>query len=122
MLFSFFLPSFFTALLVYFLFGFYHHPFDLTYSHPMWKQHTIQLQAQPRGCHLITHEILKKISSDLAAYDYGLAHFFIQHTSASLTINENYDPDVRKDAEMLFNRIVPESAPYLHNDEGPDDM
>ncbi|KXN69734.1 UPF0047-domain-containing protein [Conidiobolus coronatus NRRL 28638] len=51
-----------------------------------------------------------------------LANFFIQHTSASLTINENCDPDVRKDMEMMLNKLAPENAPYIHTDEGPDDM
>jgi len=51
-----------------------------------------------------------------------MANFFLQHSSASLTINENYDPDVRRDMEMMLNRIAPENAPYIHTMEGSDDM
>ncbi|KAH7850206.1 hypothetical protein Vadar_029228 [Vaccinium darrowii] len=68
--------------------------------------------------------ILKAIELDLSGFKCGLAHLFLQHTSASLTINENYDSDVRDDTETFLNRIVPEgsSAPWKHTLEGPDDM
>ncbi|KAJ4962207.1 hypothetical protein NE237_022146 [Protea cynaroides] len=91
---------------------------------PKWAQKTIMLPPQKRGCHLITPKILKDIEQDLSGFKCGLAHFFLQHTSASLTINENYDSDVREDTETFLNKIVPEgrSAPWKHTMEGPDDM
>eukprot|EP01018_Ginkgo_biloba_P031993 Gb_13859 [translate_table: standard] len=89
-----------------------------------WAQKTVVLPPQKRGCHLVTSKILKEIESDLSGFKCGLAHFFLQHTSASLTINENYDSDVQDDTETFLNRIVPEgrSAPWKHTMEGPDDM
>lgn len=88
----------------------------------MWSQKTIQLDAKPRGFHLITREVLQAIP-ELKQCHIGLLHLFIQHTSASLTINENADPDVRGDFERYFNHAVPENAPYyVHLDEGSDDM
>jgi len=91
---------------------------------PKWAQKTITLPPHKRGCHLITPKILKAIELDLSGFKCGLAHLFLQHTSASLTINENYDSDVRDDTETFLNRIVPEgsSAPWKHTLEGPDDM
>ncbi|KAL6573397.1 hypothetical protein OROHE_001856 [Orobanche hederae] len=91
---------------------------------PKWAQKTVTIPAKRRGCHHITSEILKEIKEDLSGFKCGLAHFFLQHTSASLTVNENYDPDVRYDTETFLNRIVPEgrSAPWKHTLEGPDDM
>lgn len=87
----------------------------------MWKQKTISLQPRRRGCHLVTGEILEQFP-DLAECQTGLLHVFIMHTSASLTINENADPDVRIDLEMGLNTLAPENAPYVHTMEGPDDM
>ncbi|MCW8331835.1 secondary thiamine-phosphate synthase enzyme YjbQ [Photobacterium sp. SDRW27] len=88
----------------------------------MWFQKTIQLKPKQRGFHLVTDEIEQQIPA-LQQYRIGLAHLFIQHTSASLTINENADPTVRSDMESHFNRSVPERAPYyLHTYEGDDDM
>lgn len=87
----------------------------------MWHQKQIALSAKPRGFHLVTQEILAAIP-ELAQIDVGLLHVFIQHTSASLTINENADPDVRVDFEMAANHLVPESLPYVHTIEGSDDM
>ncbi|KAI9230143.1 MAG: hypothetical protein DHS80DRAFT_12802 [Piptocephalis tieghemiana] len=86
-----------------------------------WKQVNISLKAKKRGCHLVTEEILSQLPQ-LSTYRVGLAHFFLQHSSASLTLNENYDSDVRKDMEMMLNRIVPANAPYTHTMEGDDDM
>eukprot|EP01111_Echinosteliopsis_oligospora_P014921 TRINITY_DN5745_c0_g1_i1.p1 TRINITY_DN5745_c0_g1~~TRINITY_DN5745_c0_g1_i1.p1 ORF type:complete len:146 (-),score=21.11 TRINITY_DN5745_c0_g1_i1:24-461(-) len=86
-----------------------------------WFQKTISVAALPRGCHLVTDKILKQIP-EITNFKVGLAHLFIQHTSASLTINENYDSDVRKDLEDVLNRVVPEKADYRHTIEGPDDM
>ncbi|WP_417579319.1 secondary thiamine-phosphate synthase enzyme YjbQ [Nitrincola sp.] len=88
----------------------------------MWIQKTLQLDAKPRGFHLITRDVLQAIP-ELKQCNIGLLHLFIQHTSASLTINENADPDVRGDFERFFNHAVPENAPfYVHLDEGSDDM
>ncbi|QJD79875.1 secondary thiamine-phosphate synthase enzyme YjbQ [Spirosoma rhododendri] len=85
-------------------------------------QQTIQLPAFPRGFHLITR-IIEREFADLYQIQAGVLHVFIQHTSASLSINENADPTVRQDFESFFNRTVPENAPYFkHNYEGPDDM
>ncbi|GLS26523.1 secondary thiamine-phosphate synthase enzyme YjbQ [Marinibactrum halimedae] len=88
----------------------------------MWLQKQIQLQPKHRGFHLITREVLKEIP-ELERISVGLMHVFIQHTSASLTINENADPTVREDFEQFFNRAVPEDEPYfIHTYEGSDDM
>ncbi len=88
----------------------------------MWIQKQISLTAKPRGFHLVTQEILRQIP-ELATIDIGLMHVFIQHTSASLTLNENADPTVRNDFEQFFNQAVPENEPYYqHRDEGSDDM
>lgn len=86
-----------------------------------WHQRQIRLPARPRGFHLITRLIVDGLP-ELAEVKVGLLHVFIQHTSASLTINENADPDVRVDLESSFNAIAPESFPYVHTCEGPDDM
>ena len=88
----------------------------------MWKQSNITLTAKRRGCHLVTREVLEQLP-ELAELEIGLLHLFIQHTSASLTVNENADPDVRGDLERHLNVMVPENAPYYeHTLEGPDDM
>ncbi len=87
-----------------------------------WIQKEITLSARSRGFHLVTREILEK-TPEIARFNIGLAHIFIQHTSASLALNENADPTVRKDMESHFNHMIPEDAPYfLHTYEGPDDM
>ena len=87
-----------------------------------WHQKSIRLPAVPRGFHLIT-DLLEAQLPELENLEVGLAHIFIQHTSASLTISENADPTVRKDFESHFNQMVPENAPYYrHTSEGPDDM
>ena len=88
---------------------------------PHWHQTTLTLPAFPRGFHLITSQLTTRLP-ELGRYRVGLAHLFLHHTSASLTLNENASPDVRQDFEAAFNRLVPESAPYRHADEGPDDM
>jgi secondary thiamine-phosphate synthase enzyme len=88
----------------------------------MWHQKTIRLPAVKRGFHLITHLIETEVP-ELANFKVGLAHVFIRHTSAGLTINEDADPTVRQDFESHFNQMVPENAPYYrHTTEGPDDM
>jgi len=85
-------------------------------------QQGIKLRARSRGFHLITSEIVQAFPQ-IAELKTGICQVFIQHTSASLTINENADPTVRHDFETYFNKTVPENDPaYLHTDEGPDDM
>jgi secondary thiamine-phosphate synthase enzyme len=85
-------------------------------------QKRIALKPQKRGFHLITNEILKQVP-ELKEIEIGIAHIFIQHTSASLTINENADPSVRRDFESHFNRMVPEDTSlFEHTLEGSDDM
>src|SRR5262245_44575092 len=86
-----------------------------------WFQHSLQLNARPRGFHLITPEVVEALP-ELTQLKCGLLHLFIQHTSASLTINENADPDVRADLEASFNVLAPENFAYIHTLEGPDDM
>lgn len=88
----------------------------------MWYQKTIQLNPRQRGFHLITDEIEQHLAV-IRTLNVGLVHCFIQHTSASLTINENADPTVRHDMEAHFNHAVPECALYYqHTYEGDDDM
>lgn len=88
----------------------------------MWYQQTITLKPRARGFHLITREVVEALP-ELGRYRVGLLHLFIQHTSASLAVNENADPDVRGDLERHFNVMVPQDAPhYEHTLEGPDDM
>ncbi|KAJ3337108.1 hypothetical protein HDU93_001581 [Gonapodya sp. JEL0774] len=87
-----------------------------------WTQRLVKLPAKRRGCHLVTSDITQQIGSDLSQFQIGMANVFLQHTSASLTLNENYDPDVRVDMEMMLNKLAPESAPYTHTMEGSDDM
>lgn len=87
-----------------------------------WIQKSIKLTAKKRGFHIITHEIERQIP-ELRDLRIGVVHIFIQHTSASLSINENASSDVRLDMESHFNEMVPENAPYYrHTFEGPDDM
>ncbi len=88
----------------------------------MWIQKEISLKARTRGFHIITSEVLSAIP-ELRQCKVGLFNIFIQHTSASLTLNENVSSDVRKDMETHFNKMVPENAPYYtHTYEGADDM
>jgi len=86
-----------------------------------WIQKEIVLPQFSRGCHLVTSQILQEVP-EIRDFQVGLLHLFIQHTSASLTLNENADPDVLVDMNMALNRIAPESWPYVHTCEGPDDM
>lgn len=87
----------------------------------MWHQTTLTLPAFPRGFHLVTRHVVDAIPQ-VRELKVGLLHVFIQHTSASLTINENADPDVRTDFETAMNHAVPEDLDYVHTIEGPDDM
>ena len=87
-----------------------------------WLQKEITLSPKSRGFHLVTREIDQQMP-EINEFQVGLAHIFIQHTSASLALNENADPTVRQDMESYFNRAVPENASYfVHTYEGPDDM
>jgi len=88
----------------------------------MWHQTTFRLPPFRRGFHLITH-LIEQNCAELSRFKVGLAHVFIQHTSASLSLNENADSTVRTDFESHFNKMVPENAPYYrHIYEGSDDM
>jgi len=88
----------------------------------MWQQTSIQLKARPRGVHLITRELEAGLSG-LQRVRVGLCQFFIQHTSASISINENADPSVRSDLENHLNRLAPDDPSlYRHIQEGADDM
>ncbi len=88
----------------------------------MWVQRQVVLKPRPRGFHLVTGEVEAAVP-ELAEMRVGLAHVFIQHTSASLTLNENASPDVRRDFETWFDAAVPERSPmWTHTLEGPDDM
>lgn len=86
-----------------------------------WLQAELELSPYKRGFHLITKEVVSSL--DISQIKIGLLHVFIQHTSASLMLNENASPDVRKDFEEYVLRAIPDDAPYFeHTDEGSDDM
>jgi secondary thiamine-phosphate synthase enzyme len=88
----------------------------------MWLQREVVLRPRPRGFHLVTAEVIDALP-ELSTIATGLAHIFIRHTSASLTLNENASPDVRRDFESWFDAAVPERSPmWSHTLEGPDDM
>lgn len=88
----------------------------------MWVQREIVLRPRPRGFHLVTREVVEALP-ELERFAVGIAHLFIRHTSAALTLNENASPDVRVDFATWFDRAVPDGAPYwTHTLEGPDDM
>ncbi len=88
----------------------------------MYYQKEITLQPKPRGFHIVTHEIEQAVP-EIKKIKVGIAHIFIKHTSASLTINENVSPEVRSDLENFFDRFVPDETPYFeHTLEGDDDM
>lgn len=87
----------------------------------VWIQQHLRLAPRSRGFHLITSEIVAALPT-LGQVRVGLLHAFIQHTSASLCINENADPDVPRDLELAFNEIAREDFSYVHTIEGPDDM
>jgi secondary thiamine-phosphate synthase enzyme len=88
----------------------------------MWIQRRLTLAPRPRGFHLITGEVLEAVP-ELRELGTGMLHLLIQHTSASLALNENASPDVRRDFETWFNEAIPERAPYwTHTLEGDDDM
>lgn len=87
----------------------------------MIQQVEFSLPEKRRGCHLVTGEILQHLPKPLP--DTGMLNLFVKHTSCALSINENYDPDVRSDMEKVFNRLVKENEPYYdHTLEGSDDL
>ncbi|KAI3642812.1 hypothetical protein MP228_012367 [Amoeboaphelidium protococcarum] len=90
-----------------------------------WIQRTITIKGKSQGCHLITDSITSQVP-ELKRIKVGMAHLFLQHTSASLTLNENADPDVRADMDRVLKHIVPAPSQqiikYQHLDEGDDDM
>lgn len=88
----------------------------------VWAQGRVTLKPRPRGIHLVTGEVVAGMPS-IDHIEVGLAHLFIRHTSASITLNENASPDVRTDLEEWLRRASPDgTAWFAHNDEGPDDM
>mmetsp|Transcript_6066 Transcript_6066/g.10446 ORF Transcript_6066/g.10446 Transcript_6066/m.10446 type:complete len:243 (-) Transcript_6066:130-858(-) len=92
-----------------------------------WLQKSFAIRPRARGCHLISREIQDALNPEIGRFRVGIAHIFLQHTSASLTINENADPTVQSDMENSLNRIVPEfgergASLYEHDSEGSDDM
>lgn len=95
--------------------------FTVLYTMQIFQQ-IVELRARSRGFHIITSEVIRALPQ-IREIRTGMCQVFIQHTSASLTINENADPTVRMDFETWFNKAVPENDPdFRHNDEGPDDM
>jgi len=86
-----------------------------------WIQREITLEPRPRGVHLVTSEVVAALP-ELKQLQVGIAHLLIRHTSASLTLNENASPDVRRDFESWLNAAVPEDFAWTHTLEGPDDM
>ena len=88
----------------------------------MWVQRTITFEPQPRGIHLVTDEVLGELP-ELVDFEVGILHLLIQHTSASLTLNENVSPEVRADLDAWLDQAVPEGASFwTHTLEGDDDM
>jgi len=88
----------------------------------VWVQRTIRLRERERGFHLVTDEVLGALP-ELGEMAVGVLHLLIQHTSASLALNEDASADVRRDFESWFDRAVPEGAEYwTHTLEGDDDM
>lgn len=87
----------------------------------VWLQREISIPAKKRGCHLISDEFTRLVP-EIAQIKIGLANVHIKHTSASLCLNENWDSDVRVDMESMLNKLIPDSTPFRHKCEGPDDM
>lgn len=87
----------------------------------MWTQREIRLEPRPRGVHLVTREVVAALP-ELGEVRVGLCHLLLQHTSASLTLNENASPDVRADLRTWLDTVVPERFPWTHTLEGADDM
>lgn len=87
----------------------------------IWVQRQLLLASRSRGAWEITRDILQELP-ELSSVEAGILHLFLQHTSASLTINENADPDVPEDLERICDAVFPESFPFQHTCEGRDDM
>jgi secondary thiamine-phosphate synthase enzyme len=87
----------------------------------MWLQREISLPAHPRGFHLVTDRVVAALP-EMRDLGVGLCHLFMRHTSASLTLNENASPDVRRDFRAWIDYAVPEDFAWSHTLEGPDDM
>jgi secondary thiamine-phosphate synthase enzyme len=87
----------------------------------MGWQKTFDLPRLSKGCHLVTDDVLAEISEGIEDVKVGMLFLFIQHTSAALSINENFDADVRKDMDMALDTIVPETLEWRHTNEGRDD-
>ncbi|WFC99746.1 Rho GTPase activating protein [Malassezia yamatoensis] len=87
----------------------------------MPAQKTFTLNARTKGCHLVQSEVESELRDILKPVKAGILTLFIQHTSAALSLNENFDRDVRTDMDMALDRVIPESLPWRHTDEGPDD-
>ncbi|HEV2819271.1 MAG TPA: secondary thiamine-phosphate synthase enzyme YjbQ [Solirubrobacteraceae bacterium] len=87
-----------------------------------WAQRTVELEARPRGFHLVTDEIVRALGDDLDSLRVGLAHLHLLHTSAALTLNENASPDVLRDFRTWFDDAVPQDFSWTHTLEGADDM
>ena len=83
-------------------------------------QENLEINTSPKSFLDITKDVQTLVSE--SGLDNGICNLFIRHTSASLVIQENYDPSVRQDFETFFSRLVPEDSPYVHNMEGKDDM
>jgi secondary thiamine-phosphate synthase enzyme len=96
-------------------------PLRVAWQAMPWFQRELRLRPRPRGVHLVTAEIVEALP-ELRKLQIGLAHLFIRHTSASLTLNENASPDVRHDFESWLNAAVPEDFAWTHTLEGADDM
>ncbi|KAJ1862101.1 hypothetical protein LPJ73_000852 [Coemansia sp. RSA 2703] len=87
-----------------------------------WSQITHTFPPRSKGAYLVTSEIEKAISSEVRKYKMGMCNLFLQHTSASLCLNENVCREVREDLTMALDHMAPETLKYKHTDEGPDDM
>ncbi len=123
------LPLLLLLLLPFILFPEVFHSLRLSWSRqtPMsWFQKTFTLPPSARGSYLITDHVVKELP-EIKSYKVGLLHLFVQHTSCALSMNENWDSDVRTDMSNALDRIAPDAGPkgeelYLHSAEGPDDM
>ncbi|KAL9940373.1 hypothetical protein V8E36_001078 [Tilletia maclaganii] len=91
------------------------------YTPNMGWQKTFSLASRSKGVHLIQKEVEREVADGIRNVQVGMLYLFIQHTSAALTLNENYDPDVRVDMDAVTDKIVPENFAWRHTDEGPDD-
>lgn len=87
----------------------------------MWLAKDLKMSPRSEGIYLIENEIAAALP-EMKQVKVGLLHLFVKHTSAGITLNENWDEDVRTDMMTVLKKLVPESGPYLHNAEGPDDL